>query len=155
MLLDVPVHASAVAIEDRGLLIIGPSGAGKSSLALSLMALGAVLIGDDRVVLSAAGKGISIAPVAALSGKIEARGIGIISASYTSDVMLSAIADLSTPPPSRLPEENRHREMEATVSIPLKAKGDNPLWVCVTTEDGFQAWSFMYEMNRGFRLLNL
>ena len=41
----------------------------------------------------------------------------------------------------RLPEENRHREMEATVSIPLKAKGDNPLWICVTTEDGFQAWS--------------
>lgn len=124
MLLDVPVHASAVAIEDRGLLIIGPSGAGKSSLALSLMALGAVLIGDDRVVLSAAGNGISIAPVAALSGKIEARGIGIISASYTSDVMLSAIADLSTPPPSRLPEENRLGV--GRVDVPLFAVADIP-----------------------------
>ncbi|MEZ5738448.1 MAG: hypothetical protein R3E68_02585 [Burkholderiaceae bacterium] len=27
------------------------------------------------------------------------------------------------------------------VSIPLHQDGDNPLWVCVTTEDGFQAWS--------------
>lgn len=124
LLLDVPVHASAVAIEDRGLLIIGPSGAGKSSLALSLMALGAVLIGDDRVVLSEAGNGISIAPVAALSGKIEARGIGIISAWYTSDVMLSAIADLSTPPPSRLPEENRLDI--GGVDVPLFAVADMP-----------------------------
>jgi len=23
----------------------------------------------------------------------------------------------------------------------MRAHGDNPLWVCVTTEDGFQAWS--------------
>lgn len=41
----------------------------------------------------------------------------------------------------RLPENNPHREMEATVSIPLKDKGDNPLWISVYTEDGFQAWS--------------
>jgi hypothetical protein len=27
------------------------------------------------------------------------------------------------------------------VEIPLDAAKDNPLWVCVTTEDGFQAWS--------------
>ena len=41
----------------------------------------------------------------------------------------------------RLPEENPHREMQAELRVPLKADGDNPLWVCVTTEDGFQAWS--------------
>jgi len=41
----------------------------------------------------------------------------------------------------RLPEENTHREMRETVSIPMRAHGDDPLWVCVTTEDGFQAWS--------------
>jgi hypothetical protein len=27
------------------------------------------------------------------------------------------------------------------VRVPLRASGDNPLWVCVTTEDGFQACS--------------
>ena len=42
---------------------------------------------------------------------------------------------------SRLPDVNPHREMTRRVSIPLKPEGDNPLWVCVTTEDGFQAWS--------------
>jgi len=41
----------------------------------------------------------------------------------------------------RLPDENSYRELEHTIDIPLNAKGDNPLWVCVTTEDGFQAWS--------------
>lgn len=41
----------------------------------------------------------------------------------------------------RLPEENPHREIVAEVEVPLKPQGDNPLGVCVTTEDGFQAWS--------------
>ncbi len=41
----------------------------------------------------------------------------------------------------RLPENNPHRDLSATIEIPLGKTGDNPLWVCVTTEDGFQAWS--------------
>ncbi|PPR55786.1 MAG: hypothetical protein CFH10_02440, partial [Alphaproteobacteria bacterium MarineAlpha4_Bin2] len=41
----------------------------------------------------------------------------------------------------RLPDENPHRTIAREVEVPLKAGGDNPLWVCVTTEDGFQAWS--------------
>ena len=41
----------------------------------------------------------------------------------------------------RLPEINPHREIEHHLQIPLKPNQDNPLWVCVTTEDGFQAWS--------------
>lgn len=41
----------------------------------------------------------------------------------------------------RLPEQNPHREFEVEVDVPLNATGDNPIWVCVTTEDGFQAWS--------------
>ncbi|MGB7302612.1 MAG: DUF3604 domain-containing protein [Burkholderiaceae bacterium] len=41
----------------------------------------------------------------------------------------------------RLPAENTAHEMTATVEIPLTTGKDNPLWICVTTEDGFQAWS--------------
>ncbi len=47
----------------------------------------------------------------------------------------------------RMPEENTCRDFKRTVNVPLKAKGDNPLWVRVTTEDGFNAWSspiFLY-----------
>jgi hypothetical protein len=47
----------------------------------------------------------------------------------------------------RLPTENTCREYSNTVCIPLKAIGDNQIWVRVTTEDGFNAWSspiFLY-----------
>lgn len=41
----------------------------------------------------------------------------------------------------RLPSENPHREVQHHLVIPLKPSGDNPIWICVTTDDGFQAWS--------------
>jgi hypothetical protein len=41
----------------------------------------------------------------------------------------------------RLPEENTCREIIDEVEVPIAAGRDNPLWICVTTEDGFQAWS--------------
>jgi len=41
----------------------------------------------------------------------------------------------------RLPDKNPHRSLAGEVQIDLTASGDNPVWVCVTTEDGFQAWS--------------
>ena len=41
----------------------------------------------------------------------------------------------------RLPEANPHRTIATEIDVQLKSEGDNPLWVCVTTEDGFQAWS--------------
>jgi hypothetical protein len=41
----------------------------------------------------------------------------------------------------RLPEENPNRELRISMQVPIDDGRDNPLWVCVTTEDGFQAWS--------------
>ena len=41
----------------------------------------------------------------------------------------------------RLPDENSHRQLQLTRSIDIQPQGDNPMWICVTTEDGFQAWS--------------
>ena len=49
----------------------------------------------------------------------------------------------------RLPEKNECRRFLADVPVPLKAIGDNQLWVCVTTEDGFQAWSSPMFVFRG------
>ena len=45
------MHASCVSYENHAVLILGPSGIGKSSLALQLMALGAVLVADDKTCL--------------------------------------------------------------------------------------------------------
>ena len=41
----------------------------------------------------------------------------------------------------RLPQNNDCRELRTSVEVDLKAAGDNPIWVRVTTEDGFNAWS--------------
>ena len=41
----------------------------------------------------------------------------------------------------RLPNAIATREMTESVNIPLRPVGDNPIWVSVYTEDGFQAWS--------------
>jgi hypothetical protein len=42
---------------------------------------------------------------------------------------------------ARLPEDNPHQRMTGSVEIPLSSDADDPLWICVITEDGFQAWS--------------
>lgn len=49
----------------------------------------------------------------------------------------------------RLPDQNPHREVDVTIPVQLKDDGDNPVWVCVTTEDGFQAWSSPIFIFRG------
>ena len=41
----------------------------------------------------------------------------------------------------RAPSPNPHLAFSGSVSVPLRASRDNPLWICVTTEDGHQAWS--------------
>ena len=41
----------------------------------------------------------------------------------------------------RLPGERLEREISVERTIDIKDGGDNPIWICVTTEDGYQAWS--------------
>ena len=79
------MHASAVLVGARAVLIRGPSGAGKSRLALELIQaaqagglLFARLVGDDRVHLEAAGGRLLVRPAQALAGLIEVRGLGIV-----------------------------------------------------------------------------
>ena len=45
------LHATAIAINGAGVLLLGPSGSGKSDLALRLIDRGAVLISDDGVLV--------------------------------------------------------------------------------------------------------
>ena len=40
-----------------------------------------------------------------------------------------------------LPTGPLNREMSINKTIELDAEGDNQIWICVTTEDGYQAWS--------------
>ena len=64
------VHASAVLVGHRAVLIRGPSGAGKSRLAFDLILAGragqlpaAILVGDDRVHLDTVAGELWVRPV--------------------------------------------------------------------------------------------
>ena len=97
------VHASAVSISGKGCLITGDSGSGKSTLALELIALGAVLVADDRVDLSVIDGEVMLTCPQRLKGTIEARGVGLISLdSSTAPVPCCCMVDLNRVP-ERLP----------------------------------------------------
>ncbi len=121
----VTLHASCVALDGRGVLILGRSGAGKSSLALELMALGARLVADDRTVLHP-GNG---APVAScpptILGRIEARGLGILAADPAPPVPVVLVVDLDTPEAERLPPR-RFRDLVGHPVSVLHNPGTGP-----------------------------
>ena len=91
------LHATAIARRGAAVLLRGESGAGKSDLAIRLIAAGWCLVADDRVELRRAdGRLLARAP-AAIAGKIEARGIGILAVAATGDVPVALIVDLVPP----------------------------------------------------------
>lgn len=103
------LHASCVAFAGRGLLILGCAGSGKSSLALSLMALGASLVADDRTQLSEDDGAILAWSPPPIRGMIEARGIGILCADTVEQVTLAAVIDLNETETERLPPARTRR----------------------------------------------
>jgi HPr kinase/phosphorylase len=91
------VHGTAVEIEGAGILLRGPSGSGKSDLALRLIDGGATLVADDRVVLSRrAGRVLAGAPDT-IAGKMEVRGLGIVSLPSSGPSPLRLVVDLTPP----------------------------------------------------------
>lgn len=72
-----PHQATCVAIGGRAVLIEGSPGSGKSSLALALIDRGAILVGDDGVVLHHDGTVLRASPAPAIAGKIEVRNLGL------------------------------------------------------------------------------
>lgn len=72
------VHGTAVSIDGKGLLILGQSGSGKSQLALALITHGAKLISDDQVILIDTESDVILSAPKSISGKIEARFVGIL-----------------------------------------------------------------------------
>jgi serine kinase of HPr protein (carbohydrate metabolism regulator) len=73
------VHAAAVAVGGRAIMLLGPAGAGKSELALLLMDRGAALISDDAVQLSVRGSTVHAAPPVGYSGVMMLRDLGRVS----------------------------------------------------------------------------
>ena len=119
------VHASAVMVGERAVLIRGPSGAGKSRLAFDLILAGrsaqlpkATLVGDDRVRLDTVGRELFVRPVAELFGLIEIRGLGIRRLDFVSEAIVGLVVDLAADDAERLPAAESLKTIISGVSLP-------------------------------------
>jgi HPr kinase/phosphorylase len=111
------VHATCVALKEgrswRALLLRGPSGAGKSDMALRLLEAGGRLVADDQTHLAKVGRALIATPPPSLAGRIEVRGIGIVTlgrSQLLARAPLALLVDLVRPDQvERMPEPARER----------------------------------------------
>ena len=90
-------HATCVDIDGAGILLRGPSGSGKSDLALRLIEAGARLVADDRADLKLDGGKVVASAPAAIKGRIEVRGVGILEVKPLPKTAHRLVVDLVTP----------------------------------------------------------
>jgi len=112
----VPHQASCVAIGGRAVLIEGAPGSGKSSLALALIDRGAVLVGDDGVLLERRGTELWALPPPHIAGLIEVRNVGLLTLPTTC-ARVSLVLRLD-PAAARFVEE-AEQVVLAGVALPL------------------------------------
>lgn len=117
--MSITLHASCVAIRGRGVLLTGPSGAGKSDLALRLIDRGAVLVGDDGLVIEARDGRLHARPGPNIEGQMEVRGIGIVAFKWEEAPLALAVA-LDQPVP-RMPDELLPVRLMEGLTLPVIA----------------------------------
>jgi len=119
------VHATCVARNGRGLLILGASGRGKSSLALQLIAFGAELVADDRTELRLNGGRVFAHCSATLTGMIEARGVGLLSVPNCAEAEIVLVVDLDREESERLPPFRQIQIMGQSLNLVLQSQNDH------------------------------
>ncbi len=90
------LHATCVAIGPYAVLIAGRSGSGKSDLALRLIDRGATLVSDDYTIVRREGGVLYATPPETIAGKIEVRGLGIVTMPYQSNVPIALLVELDS-----------------------------------------------------------
>jgi len=109
------LHGTCVSVGGAGVLILGEPGAGKSSLALRLIdepgygisgvLLRGELVADDQVVVTREPDRLMASAPAALRGKLEIRGLGIVSLATPLSAALALVVKLQDHPAiDRLPD---------------------------------------------------
>src|SRR6476619_5117836 len=104
------VHASAVLIGNRAVLIRGPAGSGKTRLALALIEAARAghirferLVAYDRVEIAACHGRLLLRPPSPLTGLVEVRGAGIRRIDYESVAVAGWVIDLDAADADRMP----------------------------------------------------
>jgi serine kinase of HPr protein (carbohydrate metabolism regulator) len=111
------IHASTVAIDGRAVLIMGPSGSGKSDLALRLLDRGFALVSDDQTIVKKSGTRLTASAPPTIRGKLEIRGVGIVTMDQIDDQPVALIVEL-TSDIQRLPDDSRERPLMG-IPVPL------------------------------------
>lgn len=137
-------HATTVSIDGRGVFIIGASGAGKSALALEMMAMGALLVADDRTHVERRDTVLRASVPATIRGKIEARGIGILEVTDAGPTDLTVVIDLGKTPIDRLPQRQYHKvlgvDLDCLHRVPAAHFAASILFYVKGTTRGGGAW---------------
>jgi hypothetical protein len=128
------IHASAVLIGARAVLIRGPSGSGKSRLAWDLIAAApahvpfARLVADDRAFVEARHGRLLLRPAPEIAGLLEVRGLGIRRLPYEPVAVAGLVVDLGAADADRLPAREAMATVIAGITLPrLPAGASHPV----------------------------
>jgi HPr kinase/phosphorylase len=122
------IHASAVLVGPKAVLIRGPAGSGKSRLAWDLIEAAprgalpfARLVADDRAYVEAGAGRLLVRPAAELAGMIEVRGVGIRRLDYEPLAVVGLVVDLAAADAARLPAREAGNTEISGVPLPRLA----------------------------------
>ena len=128
------IHATAVLVGAKAVLIRGEPGSGKSRLALRLLETAGRelpfvrLVGDDRVYLESRAGRLVVRPPQELGGLLEIRGTGIVRVPFEAAAVVGLVIELGQPA-DRMPAAESRKTLLEGVSLPRLAvpPGDDPL----------------------------
>jgi serine kinase of HPr protein (carbohydrate metabolism regulator) len=120
------IHACALLIGAKAVLILGASGAGKSRLCYHLLqnVLHTRLVGDDRVHLEAHHGRLIVRPAPQLQGLLELRGVGLLTFPFEPQAQVSHVVEL-LPQTPRLPEPSTRTFENITLPFMALQSGEN------------------------------
>lgn len=127
------IHASAVVVGERAVIVRGPSGSGKSRLVAALLDAAktgllpyARLVADDRIRISAADGRLVVSAPETIRGMMEVAGLGIRSTESEAIAVAGLVVDLAAPDAARMPKPEQAQLLGVPVPrLPVGA-GEDP-----------------------------